>query len=474
MLSLRQILVGIILYFHFSGLHAQENIKDFTTLYGTVIDSVKCKNNPTQSYALFLPKTYSPDRSWPVIYFFEPAARGALPLNKYYEIAEKFNFIFVCSNNSKNGSWETVFDAADAIFMDTQERFNIDKNRIYTSGFSGGSRAAVTLIHNYPNIRGVIGCGAGFSINPAHHPTKAHSNLRYVGIVGNRDMNYLEQFRVAEALNKLGIPNFLITFEGKHEWPPVANFYQAIEWLVFQEQLMRTTSVSKNDINTDYYFNKRTEALTTLNQNEIIAQTRIYQALINDFYGIYNMESFAKRLEKLQNSKTYKKKEKEIRRLNSRELAEREKYLQALAQIPYNNLIDNDSIQYWWKMERNALFRMENSKDSLKSRMASRLLNLIWATCAEKGWGALQKEDFIHASNYFYLWTEIQKDSYWPYLNLACSYSLQNNKQEAIKMLKKATDLDELSPSTLEKIQALNNIRKEPEYIEILSKLPKE
>ena len=44
---------------------------------GRVIDRVACKSSVTQSYALYLPSAYSPDRTWPVLYAFDAGARGA-------------------------------------------------------------------------------------------------------------------------------------------------------------------------------------------------------------------------------------------------------------------------------------------------------------------------------------------------------------------------------------------------------------
>src|SRR5262245_32684281 len=43
---------------------------------GVVIDDVKCAAEPTESYALYLPSTYSPDRPWNLLMAFHPAARG--------------------------------------------------------------------------------------------------------------------------------------------------------------------------------------------------------------------------------------------------------------------------------------------------------------------------------------------------------------------------------------------------------------
>jgi len=70
---------------------------------GEVIDTVRCDHKPEQSYALYIPSTYIDSLPTPVIYIFEPGARGKLPVNLYHDIADKYGFILACSNNSRNG-----------------------------------------------------------------------------------------------------------------------------------------------------------------------------------------------------------------------------------------------------------------------------------------------------------------------------------------------------------------------------------
>jgi len=56
---------------------------------GTIIDEVKCVADATQSYALYLPSGYSPDRKWNLLIAFHPAARGRLMVEKYQAAAEE-------------------------------------------------------------------------------------------------------------------------------------------------------------------------------------------------------------------------------------------------------------------------------------------------------------------------------------------------------------------------------------------------
>ena len=43
---------------------------------GKVVERVACRADDRQSYALYLPSTYTPERSWPILYCLDPGARG--------------------------------------------------------------------------------------------------------------------------------------------------------------------------------------------------------------------------------------------------------------------------------------------------------------------------------------------------------------------------------------------------------------
>ena len=70
---------------------------------GRVIPSVTCVQDATESYALYLPAAYTPDRAWPVIFAFDPGGRGQNRVDRYQAAAEQYGFIVAGSNNSRNG-----------------------------------------------------------------------------------------------------------------------------------------------------------------------------------------------------------------------------------------------------------------------------------------------------------------------------------------------------------------------------------
>src|SRR5881397_653887 len=73
---------------------------------GQIINEVKCAADPSQSYALYLPSNYTPERAWSLLVGFHPAARGRAMVETYQAAAEKYGYVVAGSNNSRNGPWE--------------------------------------------------------------------------------------------------------------------------------------------------------------------------------------------------------------------------------------------------------------------------------------------------------------------------------------------------------------------------------
>ena len=82
---------------------------------GTVLPKVVTRANPDQSYALYLPSYYVPSKKFPIVYAFDPGARGNIPVELMKDAAERYGYIVVASNNSRNGSGKIQSDAAKSI-----------------------------------------------------------------------------------------------------------------------------------------------------------------------------------------------------------------------------------------------------------------------------------------------------------------------------------------------------------------------
>jgi dienelactone hydrolase len=205
---------------------------------GKVIKNIVCKNQSSQSFALYIPAN-GDKKPLPVIYFFDPHADGALPLNKYKSLANKYGFILIGSNNSKNGNdFSTAEDIWSYLFADTKARLNIDTSQIYVCGFSGGAKVAGEIALNHGEVKGVIANSAAL---PDGTPA-GDFNFTFTGIAGDGDMNMTDVVAFTNELSSTKTFHRMIMFEGKHEWCPEATMDIAFQGLVFDE--MRSKAIA--------------------------------------------------------------------------------------------------------------------------------------------------------------------------------------------------------------------------------------
>src|SRR3954469_18271247 len=101
-------------------------------MVGRVLEKVQCAKTPTQTYALYVPSTYTPQKAWPVIFCFDPGARGLEPVQRLNAAAEKYGYIVAGSLNSRNGAWADNAAAIQAMVSDVESHLNLDSKRLYT------------------------------------------------------------------------------------------------------------------------------------------------------------------------------------------------------------------------------------------------------------------------------------------------------------------------------------------------------
>jgi dienelactone hydrolase len=197
-----------------------------TFAIGKIISPVALHADTVQSFALYLPKQYSDTAKFPVIFFFDPHANGTLPLNLYQHLADKYNYILIGSNVSKNGmSVEQTNAVVNNLIADIKARFVINEKQIALCGFSGGAKVALLNAADNEDISSVIYCGAAIELPPTA------GNFSLLGFAGKRDMNYTDVIIFDQSQNTSERKHCLIEHEGKHEWVDENTFENAFLFL---------------------------------------------------------------------------------------------------------------------------------------------------------------------------------------------------------------------------------------------------
>jgi hypothetical protein len=247
---------------------------------GQVVDEVPCQAVPSQTYSLYLPSTYTTDRAWPVIYVFDPGARGANAVERFRAAAEEYGYIVAASNNSRNGRPNA--DAVVNMPADVAMRFHVDSRRMYTAGLSGGARVALGVALE-GKVAGVFAASAGY---PDAAPRKALPFVLFA-TTGTEDFNHLELHTLDRALTT---PHRLEVFDGGHAWPPAEDMLEGVEWLDIQA--MRSKLKPRDEMEIDRIFGKR---LMQAEARSGVDQYTAFRALAADFQGLRDVAALTAR-----------------------------------------------------------------------------------------------------------------------------------------------------------------------------------
>jgi len=425
---------------------------------GQVVDTIKCIEDRSQSYALYLPSFYTTDKRFPIIYIFEPGGRGKLPIQKYYQIAETYGFIMACSNNSRNGPNEIFRDAANAILIDTKTRFTIDTSRFYTMGFSGGSRAAISLALKLKNIKGVIACGAGF---PDNRRCNELVNFTLVGIVGSHDMNYIEMKELEQELHKFKISYWFDYFNGEHKWPEKDRMEDAFLYLYFdamRRNLIKTDSVFCNQY--------RQQQLDKINKTDACQKYVSYLKLKNFINKLTDTKIIDSEISKcLEESSVLLQIEME-KKYQQIEKEWFEKIGSAFKRM-------NDYPDLWWKSETNKLNKIiADSSDLNMSLIAKRLINMVYSNSFENY--GIEENNFELNIRLMRIAELAKPLSPYPSYYLASIYAAQKKDSQALKMLKKAIDNGFSNVELLNKDTNFKHLKTDKKFLEIIAPISKQ
>ena len=427
----------------------QPPVFDEQTAKGQLVGNVGCLEDPTQSYALYLPSHYSRDRDWPIIYAFDPFARGKTAVEVYKDAAEKYGYIVVGSNNSKNGPGAAQFAAAQAVWLDTHRRFAIDKDRVYATGLSGGARVATSfaLYCATCNVAGVIAIGAGYPTLQAR-TQPANDQFLYYGIVGDADLNYPELMLLRKKKDQTGAQFKFRVYPGPHQWAPPEIATEAVEWIEIKAMQAGKEQADAQFVNR-MFEKAKTEAFDAGQRGEALNQYFALRSLVEDFKGLEDITVFQAQLAELKTSKTLKNAQRNLDHEIEEQSALTATVSSELAQLgagpeaqltPSGQMTTADAQASLGRQISTVMsdLRRRSKSSSSDHLVYARAYSQLLIQGMEAGTDALREGRASTAAAYFELMTEAAPDQAWPPLALAEAQVRAGNKKAALKALEVA------------------------------------
>jgi pimeloyl-ACP methyl ester carboxylesterase len=179
-------------YSPLNALHLnQEAEREGRTLRGQTLELAK------ERYSVYVPDhPHSPSGSYSLLVFVPPWPRAEVP-RPWIPVLEGHNTILVTAANSGNDT-PTINRREPLALLavyNVMKRYNVDPQRVYIGGFSGGARIALRLALGYPDVFHGALLNAGSDpigttdvpLPPADLFTRFQESTRLVYLTGERD-----------------------------------------------------------------------------------------------------------------------------------------------------------------------------------------------------------------------------------------------------------------------------------------------
>ncbi|MGQ0827857.1 MAG: TPR end-of-group domain-containing protein [Bacteroidota bacterium] len=427
---------------------------------GKILERIVCKKDTSQSFAMYLPKNYSTEKTFPIVIAFDPQGTGKLPVSLYKDLAEQYNYIIVGSNNSKNGlAWEETKQIAGKLFADLATRLAINMERIYLLGFSGGARIANGITIENGSIAGAICCGAAA---PSINSTQPRNNYTFLAVVGNEDFNYLE-VRKYDMVDLAGhnVKHGLITFNGKHQWPAKDIMDEGFWWLELNE--MRKNSSVKNDTLIAKRFHPVLKQIEMYQKNnQTFEAYRLCQKAITFYDGLTDLTYCYNLYRSFQTNPDIDKALRAEEKMWSKEEKQKGNYMQALQKENLN----------WWKKEISSIDqKIKTEKNKEEILIYKRILNYLSLVCYMQTTGALSQNNIPAAEHFGRLYVLIDPTNNESHYLMASVNAKQGKIQEAITALNSAVKNGFADVARLKNDVSFNAIKNTKEFEKIVEKL---
>ena len=416
---------------------------------GTIAPKVVCRERAEQSYALYLPSSYTANKRWPIVYVFEPAARGMVPTQLMKDAAEQYGYIVATSNNSQNGPWKLADDAAAAMWDDTHARLAIDDRRVYAAGFSGGARVGSRFAQICKCAHGVLLNGAGFSLDGPPTREVVFPVFMTAGLV---DFNYSEMVKLEPQLATLGFPHFLRRFDGAHEWAPATIWSEALAWMSLQA--MKDKRLARDEALVTAELQRFTAQAQTVEQagNPYFA-AQAYRQTAATFDGLTDVSALQEHAAALEKNPAYRTAERHERE----DLALQASFENEIYRIT-SGLRDPTSDRPQLRGQAHRLIsdlrtRAAHEKKEAQRRVLERARRGVFTSLMEAGEPLIDEKNLALAEIYLGLAVTARPEVPWAHVLLAQCLLKMGRRKDALLSLQRAKDAG-LKPQDLADLEA--------------------
>ena len=338
---------------------------------GVIIDSVQVDDQNGETFSLYLPTNFATSKKWPVLFVFDMDGKGRQAMSMFKRAAEAKGYILASPDNINDTLplSENMLKVGRAI-DGVSRLLPIQNERLYVAGFSNGARFANIAPFFLKNLKGVISCGASL-MNLELLSSK--NRYHFIGIVGNKDFNYIELLKFKKVLNGLKYPNQLLIFEGGHEWPDTQYLENAL--VLFDLAEMAKGNIPKDSLMVRKAYTQDLERFQELRkQSKLLLAEKMLDHMLSVYRPHVEVDSLKKIKKELRKEKLY-------RSLKRQENAAR--FKESLLKEDYVYYLEEDVLTYnynnlgWWNYQMTEINKFIYQGNAAEKRMGLRLQGFV-------------------------------------------------------------------------------------------------
>ncbi|CAM4268273.1 hypothetical protein [Gillisia hiemivivida] len=342
--------------------------QELSLVKGAVVDSLPINDSISESFAMYLPRNYSADKNWPIVFVFDNEGRGINVARLFSIAAEDQGYLLVASNNiSKEDSLITNLEIASRLVEKISLNFPIDANRVYTAGLKEGALVASALPVVYPKIKGVL--VVEYVWLNKDFLAKANKKRTIVGFAGYKSdsyNNFNESFNLYKILD---YDPLIYNYEDEHKWPSVRLISHGLGSFTLQAMLDGNQPKDAEMINS--LFESELETAQSWRR-----QLNFYKAyelleLMRDKYKYFDKKSEIRDLQReIRRESIYKEQRSQYNSAKIKEQNLRYQYPLLLEEDLAANNFENIG---WWVQQVKEIDSLKNSKIVAEAEVGYRL-----------------------------------------------------------------------------------------------------
>ncbi len=459
---MKKLLGSVFIFFLLFNLNAQE----IKIVKGGVTDSLAIPGFPGETFAMYLPRDYSAEKNWPVIFAFDPNGRGANTASLFRLAAENQQYIIASSNiNLKTSSIDSIVKKATSLMNHILSSFPVDPLLVYSAGMGEGAQVGSTLPLIYNKMAGVMAIGNSF-VNPNYLDKK--SPYMFIGVAGKKDYMVYEMENYLRFYDELKFPTDVYYFDGKeNEWPEAQVINSAVTGFTLE-----AIKSGKRPANLDFVQKLFEEEM---NYVESLRRTRRYFAAfevlerMEEKYGNFDLDdSIEDKQKEIKRGSGYRTQKNEFRRAIAFEKEQQQEY---------EYLLQTDIITVnfqnigWWAYQVDELNKLKETEETAKSNMAHRLLGYLDFVSKKEFKNVIESNASVDTKIFIsVLRTAINKDDPEAYLKIISLAALEGDSETALMYLEDLLKTGYSDMETLYNIEGALDLQFTPEFNELVKK----